>query len=151
MRKVCFFLGQRSPCGTQLPGLAAELTRHIEGYGVRDFVVGRYGAGARLAAEAVVMEKKRFPEIRLLRLRPYPLHGAACIPKGADGVIAPPGFADLPVALALARADLYMLRHSSFLIAYAPQPELHVQEVLAFARQMQAHGLLHLTELHSPR
>lgn len=57
MRKVCFFLGQRSPCGTQLPGLAAELTRHIEGYGVRDFVVGRYGAGARLAAEAVVMEK----------------------------------------------------------------------------------------------
>ena len=95
--------------------------------------------------------KKRFPEIRLLRLRPYPLHGAACIPKGEDGVIAPPGFADLPVALALARADLYMLRHSSFLIAYAPQPELHVQEVLAFARQMQAHGLLHLTELHSPR
>lgn len=46
-RKTCFFLGHRVAGEWVYPALCEAVERHIREYGVRDFVVGRYGSLCR--------------------------------------------------------------------------------------------------------
>ena len=65
---TCFFIGHRDAPDKVLPLLEEEVERHITAYGVRDFVVGRYGNFDALAAHAVVCAKERHPGIRLMHI-----------------------------------------------------------------------------------
>lgn len=67
----CFFIGHRETGKEMAPALRAELRRHIEEYGVMEFVVGHYGGFDFLAREAVAGMKAEYPQITLTLLLPY--------------------------------------------------------------------------------
>ena len=52
--KSCFFIGHREAPDTVLPLLQETVNRHIECYGVTEFIVGHYGNFDYLAAKAVI-------------------------------------------------------------------------------------------------
>lgn len=68
---TCFFIGHRDAPDTLLPALDELVERHITEYGVQEFTVGRYGSFDYLAAQAVLRAKGRYPDVRLVYLRPY--------------------------------------------------------------------------------
>ena len=69
--QTCFFIGHREAQDDLYPALYAAVLRHIEAYGVTDYVVGHYGRFDAMAARAVREAKKIHPEVRLSLLLPY--------------------------------------------------------------------------------
>ena len=63
--KSCFFIGHRETPDNVLPLLQETVNRHIECYGVTEFIVGHYGNFDYLAAKAVIAAKQLHPEIIL--------------------------------------------------------------------------------------
>jgi hypothetical protein len=55
--KSCFFIGHRDAPDDLLPILQETVNRHIEEYGVTEFIVGNYGGFDYLAAKAVITAK----------------------------------------------------------------------------------------------
>ena len=116
---TCFFIGHREAPDSLLPQLSAEIERHITEYGVTEFVVGRYGRFAALAAKCIKAAKKRHPEVTLTLLLPYhPYDRPTPTPPGFDGTFYPPGMETVPKRAAIVRANRYMVEHSDYLIAY---------------------------------
>ena len=61
--KSCFFIGHRETPEKLLPILQNAVNRHIEDYGVTEFIVGHYGEFDYLASKAVIEAKRVHPEI----------------------------------------------------------------------------------------
>ena len=86
----CFFIGHRETGKEMAPALRAELRRHIEEYGVMEFVVGHYGGFDFLVREAVAGMKAEYPQITLTLLLPYhPQEHPMALPPGVDGTVYP--------------------------------------------------------------
>ena len=69
--KSCFFIGHREAPDNVLPILQEAVNKHIEEYGVTEFIVGHYGNFDHLAAKAVIAAKRLHPGITLSLLIPY--------------------------------------------------------------------------------
>ena len=88
--KSCFFIGHRETPDAVLPLLQEAVNRHIECYGVTEFVVGHYGNFDYLAAKAVIAAKQLHPEIILSLPIPYhPAERPIKKPKGFDNTYYP--------------------------------------------------------------
>ena len=145
---TCFFIGHRDAPEGLLPGLAAEVERHIARWGVTDFVVGGYGGFDALAARAVKEAKLRHPEVTLTLLLPYhPCDRPIPTPPGFDGTYYPPGMEQVPRRVAIVRANRHMVAQSTHLIAYAVHPASNAWSLVEYARARQRRGELTLTLL----
>ena len=116
--KTCFFIGHRDASENTYERLLSAVERHISEYGVTDFVVGRYGNFDRLAARAVIEAKQQRSDVTLTLLMPYYRADADPLPDGFDGSLFPDGLETVPKRAAILRANLYMIHHCDYLIAY---------------------------------
>lgn len=147
--KTCFLIGHRYATEDLLPALRTAIERHIVQYGVTSFTVGHYGNFDRLAAKALREAKARHPEISLTLLLPYhPTLRPVTLPKDFDGSFYPPGMEDVPLKLAIVRANRYTLDHSDYLIAYPSAPG-NTRELVDYAQRRVRRGLLHVETLTS--
>ena len=116
--KSCFFIGHREASSDLLPILTQVVEKHISEYGVTEFVVGGYGGFDHLAARAVILLKKQYPQITLSLLIPYhPAERPIETPAGFNNTYYPPGMEKVPRKLAIVRANRYMVDHSALVIA----------------------------------
>lgn len=147
MSGTCFFIGHRDAQDTLAPILAELVEQYIIEHGVREFIVGRYGRFDYLAAVAVQKAKERYPGVRLVYLRPYhPAERSFELPQDFDGSFYPPGMEYVPKALAIDRANRYMVGHSDYLIAYARHPG-NARELVAYAQARERKGYIHVENL----
>lgn len=136
--KSCFFIGHREASKEIYPALKAAVEQHITEYGVTEFIVGHYGGFDRLAARAVIEEKKIYPEVTLTMLRPYhPAEQPIPTPAGFDSTYYPPGMECVPRRVAIVRANRYMVDHVDYLIAYAWHPASNARELLEYAEKLE--------------
>ena len=117
--------------------LTAEVERHINEYGVTDFVVGRYGRFDGMAAKSVKAAKKRHPEVTLTLLLPYhPYDRPTPTPPGFDGMFYPPGMETVPKRAAIVRANQYMVDNSDYLIAYVRHSVSNAWNLVEYAKKL---------------
>lgn len=146
--KTCFFIGHRKVPEDIRDRLREAIERHITDYGVTSFVVGHYGEYDWLVAGVLVEAKRRHPEIEALVLLPYhPQDHPYEVPKGLDGTYYPPGQERMPKALAIVRANEYMIRHSDYLICYNRGDIGKTRDFMAIAARCQEKGILHIENL----
>ena len=130
----CFFVGHRDAPTEILPVLVQTVEQCIIENGVKEFVVGNYGAFDRMAARAVIAAKVRHPEISLSLLIPYhPAERPVELPNGFDNTFYPPGMENVPRRLAIVRANRYMVDHTDYLIAYVWHPGSNARNLLEYA------------------
>ena len=149
--KTCFFIGHREAPDSLLPAIAAEVERHIIEYGVKDFIVGKYGRFDTLAAKCVKAAKKRHPEVTLALLLPYHPHDRPTpTPPGFDSTFYPPGMETVPKRAAIIRANRYMVDHSGYLIAYAWHPASNARDLVEYAQKREKRKMIQITILPHP-
>ena len=146
--KSCFFIGHREATSELLPILKQVVERHISEHGVTEFIVGGYGSFDRLAAHAVISQKRQYPQITLSLLLPYhPAVRPVETPPGFDNTYYPPGMEKVPRRLAIVRANRYMVDHVDYLIAYAWHPASNARNLVEYARKREVKGLITVTLL----
>lgn len=146
--KSCFFIGHREVSHELLPVLIETIENHISTLCVTEFVVGGYGEFDRLAARAVILLKRRYPQITLSLLIPYhPAERPIEIPPGFDNTYYPPGMEHVPRRLAILRANRYMVDHADCLIAYVWHPASNARELLAYARKRSGLHICNLCDI----
>ena len=145
---TCFFIGHREAPETLMGELTAEVERHINEYGVTDFVVGRYGRFDGMAAKSVKAAKKRHPEVTLTLLLPYhPYDRPTPTPPGFDGMFYPPGMETVPKRAAIVRANQYMVDNSDYLIAYVRHSVSNAWNLVEYAKRSKKQGRIKITLL----
>jgi len=146
--KSCFFIGHREAPESLAEILAEAIEKHITEYGVKEFVVGGYGAFDRMTARQLAAAKERHPEINIMLLTPYhPSERKIYLPKGFEVSFYPPGMERVPKRLAIVRANRYMVEHSDYLIAYVWHPASNARELLEYAQKLESHGKIHIENL----
>ena len=145
---ICFFVGHRDTPPSILPKLQEAVERHITEYGVKEFVVGKYGSFDRFATQTVREAKQRHPEIRLTLLLPYydPIKPTE-LPSGFDGSLYPDGLENAPRSAAIVRANQYMVRFSDYLIAYDAGRIGNTRKLVEYARRRERNGLIRVENL----
>ena len=144
----CFFIGHRDAPDELRSMLAEAVERHIADYGVRSFVVGHYGAFDRMAASAVLDAKKHHDGVTLQLLIPYhPAERPVKPREGFDGTFYPPGMERVPHRLAIIRANTYMIRNSTHLIAYAHYRIGNTADFFELAKRLEQRGSLSVENL----
>lgn len=129
-------MGHRDAPNTLFPALFAQVERHISEYGVREFLVGHYGAFDHLAAKAVIKAKQRHPEATLTLLLPYhPAERHIELPMGFDGSVYPPDMEKTPRRYAIVKANQYAVEECGHLIAYAWQAGSNTVKIVEYARK----------------
>ena len=142
--KTCFFIGHREAPESIYERLLSSVERHISEYGVTDFVVGRYGNFDRLAARAVIETKQQRSDVTLTLLMPYYRADAEPLPVGFDGSLFPDGLETVPKRAVILRANLYMIHHCDYLIAYDAGRIGNTRKLVAEARRI---GRVHLENI----
>ena len=142
--KTCFFIGHRDAPESIYERLLSSVERHISEYGVTDFVVGRYGNFDRLAARAVIEEKRHHADITLTLLMPYYRADADSLPNGFDGSLFPDGLETVPKRAVILRANLYMIHHCDYLIAYDAGRIGNTRKLVSDARKIEG---LHIVNI----
>ena len=145
---ICFFIGHWEAGDELLPTLTEAVERDITEYGITSFMVGRYGNFDKLAARAVIVAKKRHPEVTLTLLLPYhPFDRPTPTLEGFDGTFYPPGMETVPKRVAIVRANRYMVENSSHLIAYAWHPASNARELVEYAQAREKKGTIRVENL----
>lgn len=135
-QKRCFFIGHRDTPETVKSALQEAVVQHIVEYGVTEFLVGRYGAFDRMAAECVIAAKKQHPQVLLTLLLPYhPGERKVTLPVGFDGSLYPPGQENVPRRVAIVRANHYAVNISDYLIAYVKYPGSNAKNILDYGKE----------------
>ena len=142
--KTCFFIGHQDAPESIYNRLLEAVERHISEYGVTDFIVGKYGNFDRLAARAVIEEKRHHADITLTLLMPYYRTDAESLPDGFDGSLFPDGLETVPKRAAIMRANQYMIRHCDYLITYNKNRVGNTRKLVAEARK---NGLLYIVNI----
>ena len=138
--QTCFFIGHRDAPDDIYPALYDAVMRHIEAYGVTDYVVGHYGRFDTMAARAVRAVKRIHPDVSLSLLLPYhPAERKVWQPDQYDSLIYPPGMETVPRRAAIVRANKYMVDHCTHLIAYAWHPASNARELVEYALRHNVH------------
>jgi len=146
--KSCFFIGHREAPEELASILGESIERHIIENGVREFVVGNYGAFDRMAARQLSAAKERHPEINIMLLTPYhPSERKINLPKGFEVSFYPPGMERVPKRLAIVRANKYMIEHSDYLIAYVWHPASNARDLLEYAQRLESQGRIQTENL----
>ena len=135
--KTCFFIGHQDAPESIYNRLLEAVERHISEYGVTDFIVGKYGNFDRLAARAVIEEKRHHADITLTLLMPYYRTDAESLPDGFDGSLFPDGLETVPKRAAILRANQYMTHHCDYLIAYDTGRIGNTRKLVADARKIE--------------
>ena len=113
--------------------------------------MGHYGNFDRLAAEALVRAKGRYPYIRVRLLLPYhPFDCPIPVPPGFDDTYYPEGLETVPKRPAIVRANRYMAAHSGFLIAYVWRPASSARDLLDYAKARGTVQVENLAEQTNP-
>ncbi|WP_458407203.1 hypothetical protein [Anaerotignum sp.] len=147
-KKQCFFIGHRDTSEEIYPVLYAAVEKHIEEYGVTEFIVGKYGDFDRLAARAVIEAKQKYSGITLSLLTPYhPAKRPVTKPKGFDDIYFPDGMENVPPKAAIIRANRYVIDHVDYLIAYAWHPASNSRDLTEYARKNENKGKMVVTLL----
>ncbi len=134
-------MGHRDAPVTILPMVENEVERHIVQYGVKEFLVGHYGAFDRIAAKAVSQQKQTHPDVMLTLLLPYhPGERKFSLPESFDGSLYPAGQETVPRQLAIVRANQYAIAHSGYMIAYAWQPGSNTRKMVEWAQKRMSKG-----------
>ena len=132
--QTCFFIGHREAPDDLYPALYDAVLRHIEDYGVTDYVVGHYGRFDALAARAVREAKQMHPDVQLSLLLPYhPAEREARQAEQYDSLFYPPDQETVPRRVAIVRANRYMVDHCAYLIAYAWHPASNARDLVEYA------------------
>ena len=132
---------------TVKPVLQAAVEQHIVEYGVTEFLVGRYGAFDRMAAECVITAKKQHPHVVLTLLLPYhPGERKVTLPIGFDGSLYPPGQENVPRRVAIVRANHYAVHVSDYIIVYAKYPGSNAWRMCECASECTQKKLLNLAK-----
>ena len=148
----CFFIGHREASQDIVPALEEAIEKHIVEYGVTDFIVGNYGGFDRLAANAVIRAKQRYPQIMLSLLLPYhPAERTTEKPKGFDNTYYPEGMENVPRRLAIVRANRYVVDHVDYLIAYAWHPASNAKNLVEKAQRFEKQGGIKVENLAENR
>ena len=142
--KTCFFIGHQDAPESIYNRLLEAVERHISEYGVTDFIVGKYGNFDRLAARAVIEEKRHHADITLTLLMPYYRTDAESLPDGFDGSLFPDGLETVPKRAAIMRANQYMIHHCDYLITYNKNRVGNTRKLVAEARK---NGLLYIVNI----
>lgn len=146
-QKRCFFIGHRDTPETVKSALQAAVEQHIVEYGVTEFLVGRYGAFDRMAAECVIAAKKQYPKVMLTLLLPYhPGERKTVLPDGFDGSLYPPGQESVPRRAAIVRANHYAVNASGHIIVYAKYPGSNAWKMCDCAMACSEKKLMNLAE-----
>lgn len=135
--KTCFFIGHRDAPENIYERLLSAVERHISEYGVTDFVVGRYGNFDHLAARAVMEAKQCHSDVTLTLLMPYYRTDAEPLPVGFDGSLFPDDLETVPKRAVILRANLYMIHHCDYLIAYDAGRIGNTRKLLSDARKIE--------------
>lgn len=145
--KTCFLFGHSDASQRIYPSLLESVDRHIERFGVSEFIVGHYGMFDTLATAAVKEAKGRHKNVRLTMLLPYHpgRHDAFVLPEGFDGSVFP---FDKPVPprLAIIKANEAMIDRSDYLICYVAHFG-KAQEFLEYAQRRKKNGLIHICNI----
>jgi len=141
IERRCFFIGHRETAEAVYENLYGAVLRHVEEYGVEEFIVGKYGSFDRMAAAAVIQAKKLYPNIRLILLQPYhPAVHADKLPNGFDGGYYP--FSKpVPMRLAIVLANKKAIDGCYYLIACVSHPGKS-RDFLDYARKREKRGLI---------
>lgn len=146
--KSSFFIGHRETPDSVLPILQEAVNKHIEDYGVTEFIVGHYRNFDYLAAKAVIAAKQLHPDITMSLFTPYhPAERPIKKSKGFDNTYYPPGMEGVPRKLAIVRANRYIVDHVDFLIAYAWHPASNARELVEYAEKKIGKGIIQVTNL----
>lgn len=146
--KSCFFIGHRSVPDDIRERLDTAIERHIIEYGVKEFLVGHYGAFDRMVQSALVKAKEHHPGIQLRLLLPYhPAERAVKVPDGFDGSFYPPGMESVPRPLAIVRANQYAIHCCDYLICYDAGHIGNTRELVALACRREKEGRIHIENL----
>lgn len=146
--KICFLIGHRETKDRIFEKLLRTMEVHVVEYGVKEFVVGRYGNFDGLAAKAAKEIKKKFTEVRLTLLLPYhPAEYAVELPKGFDGTLYPAEMGKVPKRAAIVKANRYMVAHSGYLICYVDHTGSNAGEILEYAKKREKRNLIQVCNL----
>jgi len=147
---LCFFIGCRKAPESIRPVLAQEVSRHIIEYGVRDFIVGRYGNFDRMVWQVLANAKQAHPELGLnLRLAvAYPSEvEKISAPWGFDGVYFPEELRGVPGRKAIPRLNQHLVQQATHLIAYVDDRSVNSRKVAALGEERARQGELVMTML----
>jgi len=146
--KRCFFIGHREAPREMFESLCEVVEKHIVEYGVTEFIVGRYGGFDSMAAEAVIVAKKKHPHVSLMLLLPYhPFEHPVETPEGFDCTYYPEGMETVPRNVAIIRSNRYMVEHVEHLIAYAWHPASNARNLLDYALRRARKGFITVQNL----
>lgn len=149
--KKCFFIGHRETPTSILSELRIIIHQHITQYNVTEFIVGNRGNFDRLAASVILDLKKQFPQIRLILLLPYlPTSSANYLPDGFDGSCYPSGLETVPKAVAIPRANRYMVENVDYLIACVWHSASNALTLTEYAEKRAQSGKIVVTRLSPP-
>ena len=152
--KSCFFIGHHDAKAEVYPLLWAEVERHITEYGVTAFFVGHYGSFDHMAAQAVKEAKKYHPEVQLMMVLPYhPAIRPIEKPDGYDSTYYPWEGERIPKRLAIVKTNQRMVNDCDYLIAYAWHHLGGSGQIVEYARNREARGLIvveNLARLEKP-
>lgn len=148
--QTCFFIGHRDSPDEVYPLLLSAVEQHITQYGVKNYIVGNCGRFDFLAAKAVAHCKKAHSDIALFMLLPYhPVEHPVALPNEFDGSFYPHGMEGVPRAIAILKANRYVVDRSNFLISYVRYPASNTSNLLEYAQRREKKGQLKITVLNT--
>ncbi len=148
----CFFIGHRETKPEMLAYIAEAAEELIQKEWVSTFYTGGYGEFDRLAREAVIRLKKKYPYIRLFLVLPYhPAVRPTKTPPGYDGTFYPDGMERVSRRYAIVKANQKMIDTYDFLISYVVHGASNARNLLEYAERQQKKGRIHVINLGVPR
>lgn len=117
-------------------------------FGVKEFIIGQYGAFDIMARKAVCEIKSIYGGITSTVLLPYyDYDSSMLLPEGVDGSFYPEGLERVPKRYAIVRANQYALHHSGYAIFYAIHPGGNATKLFEEAKRMEKKGKIVLVNL----
>ena len=118
----------------------------------RQHSAGQTADAFRLAREAVIRLKKKYPYIRLFLVLPYhPAVRPTKTPPGYDGTFYPDGMERVSRRYAIVKANQKMIDTCDFLISYVVHGASNARNLLEYAERQQKKGRIHVINLGVPR
>lgn len=144
----CFFIGHRETEEALLPLIIRAAEKLILEKQVISFYAGMYGSFDKLAGEAIMQLKKKYPQIRLYLVIPYhPSMRPVKTPPGYDGTFYPDGMETVSPKYAIAKANRKMIDVSAYLIEHVTHTASNASSLLEYAKKRERKGLLQMISL----
>jgi len=147
---LCFFIGYRGASESVRPALTQAVTRHIEEYGVRNFIVGRYGNFDHMVWQVLAEAKKAHPDLDLnLRLAvAYPPEVLpVSLPRGFDSIYFPQEFWGIAGQTAILRLTQHLMNRATHIILYVNEHSVHSRKAVTMAEERARWRKLMITKL----